>query len=144
MLRPPECSSGAAPFPEGNSRDCRELVSGNLHEPAERQTVVGLRIFEGARLTVRMHSNAITVYGVCVLTFMMATYMLERRHRRFILAFALDCLLSSFHGFLSGAWPFGIVEAIWSAVAIVRFCHPPANQGQQSEAHGIRGPCNDR
>jgi hypothetical protein len=39
--------------------------------------------------------NEITVFGVLALTFMMAMYSLEGRHRRFTLAFALGCLLSS-------------------------------------------------
>ena len=65
--------------------------------------------------------NAITLYGVGALTFMMAMYALERRHRGFIAAFALGCLLSSAYGFLSGAWPFGVVEAIWALIAGRRF-----------------------
>ncbi len=64
---------------------------------------------------------AITIYGVCAVSFMMAMYALERRHPRYILGFALGCLLSSAYGFLSGAWPFGVVEFIWSGVAIQRF-----------------------
>jgi len=64
---------------------------------------------------------AITIYGVCVVTFMMVMYSLERRDHRFILAFAVACLLSSVYGFLSGAWPFGGVEAIWSVVAVRRY-----------------------
>lgn len=63
----------------------------------------------------------ITIYGVCALAFMMAMYALEHRHRRFIAAFAIGCLLSSLYGFLSGAWPFGVVEAIWAAVALRRY-----------------------
>lgn len=47
---------------------------------------------------------------------MMIMYALERRDRRFIVAFATSCLLSSAYGFLAGAWPFGVVEAIWSGV----------------------------
>ena len=65
--------------------------------------------------------TAVTIYGVCAVTFMMAMYALERRGRSFILAFALGCLLSSAYGFLSGAWPFGVVEFIWSGVAIRRY-----------------------
>jgi len=69
----------------------------------------------------------LTVYGVVVLTFMMAMYAVERRDRRFILAFALGCALSSSYGFLSGAWPFGVVEAVWTVVAAHRFVrHSPA------------------
>lgn len=64
---------------------------------------------------------AVTIYGVCAVSFMMAMYALERRGNRFVLAFAFGCLLSSAYGFLSGAWPFGIVEAIWSGVALTRY-----------------------
>lgn len=65
--------------------------------------------------------DAVTIYGVAALTFMMLMYALERRDPRFILAFALGCLLSSVYGFLSGAWPFGVVELIWCGVALGRF-----------------------
>ena len=63
----------------------------------------------------------LTLYGAGALTFMMLMYALEARGRAFVLAFALGCLLSSGYGFLSGAWPFGIVELIWAAVAVHRF-----------------------
>jgi hypothetical protein len=63
----------------------------------------------------------VTIYGVCALTFMMAMYALEARGRRFVLAFAFGCLLSSAYGFLSGAWPFGVVELIWTGVAVRRY-----------------------
>jgi hypothetical protein len=72
-----------------------------------------------------MGGLGLTVYGVAALTFMMAMYGLEQRHRRFILAFALGCLLASGYGFLSGAWPFGVVEAIWSVVALRRYLRQP-------------------
>jgi hypothetical protein len=65
--------------------------------------------------------NAITLFGICALGFMMVMYALERRHPAFIAAFAAGCLLSSAYGFLSGAWPFGVVEAIWALVAGRRF-----------------------
>jgi hypothetical protein len=64
---------------------------------------------------------AVTVYGVVVLTFMMGMYALEHRGRGFVLAFACGCALSSIYGFLSGAWPFGVVELIWSAIALRRY-----------------------
>jgi hypothetical protein len=54
----------------------------------------------------------LTVFGVAALTFMMLMYALERRGRRFILAFACGCLLASAYGFLAGTWPFGGVEAV--------------------------------
>lgn len=67
-----------------------------------------------------------TIYGVVAVSFMMAMYALEGRHRRFILAFAVGCLLSSAYGFLSSAWPFGVVEAIWAVVALRRYQAVPA------------------
>jgi hypothetical protein len=63
----------------------------------------------------------LTIYGVTVLTFMMVMYALEGRDRRFVLAFALGCALSSSYGFESGAWPFGVVEAVWCLIALDRF-----------------------
>ena len=52
---------------------------------------------------------------------MMVMYALERHGPRFVLGFALGCVLSSVYGFLSGAWPFGVVELIWSGVAVRRY-----------------------
>ena|SRR5579871_564941 len=72
--------------------------------------------------------NALTVYGVLALTFMMVMYALERRRPAFILAFAAGCLLSSVYGFMSGAWPFGVVELIWCGVAVGRFRTVPHPQ----------------
>ena len=68
-----------------------------------------------------MRSAALTIFGVLALTFMMAMYALERRHPRYVLAFACGCALASSYGFASGAWPFGVVEAIWALVALRRF-----------------------
>ena len=66
-------------------------------------------------------ASVITVFGAVALTFMMLMYALEHRGRRFILAFAVGCALSSAYGFLTGAWPFGVVEAIWCVIAVRRF-----------------------
>ena len=52
---------------------------------------------------------------------MMAMYALEHRHRRYVLAFAAGCALSSSYGFVSGAWPFGVAEAVWTVIAIRRY-----------------------
>jgi len=52
---------------------------------------------------------------------MMACYALERRSHWFVLGFALACGLGSIYGFLQGAWPFGVVEAVWMTVALRRW-----------------------
>ena len=64
---------------------------------------------------------SVTAFGVVAVTLMMVTYALERRHPRFVIAFAVGCVLSSAYGFLSGAWPFGVVELIWAGVAARRY-----------------------
>lgn len=63
----------------------------------------------------------VTVYGVVALTFMMLMYLFESRGPLFVLAFAAGCALSSSYGFLAGAWPFGVVEAAWTVVALRRW-----------------------
>jgi len=65
--------------------------------------------------------NAVTLYGVVAVTFMMLMYALEKRGPGFIAAFAVGCALSSAYGFLAGAWPFGVVEAVWAVVAVRRY-----------------------
>ena len=52
---------------------------------------------------------------------MTAFYALEHRSTAFILCFAIASVASSIYGFLQGAWPFGVVEAIWSVVAFQRW-----------------------
>ena len=64
---------------------------------------------------------ALTVFGVLALTFMMTMYALERRHPRYVIGFALGCALASSYGFVSGAWPFGVVEALWGLIALRRY-----------------------
>ncbi|MBV9661618.1 MAG: hypothetical protein JO337_10725 [Acidimicrobiales bacterium] len=64
---------------------------------------------------------AVTVYGVCAVSFMMVMYALESHSRHFIAAFGLGCALSSSYGFLAGTWPFGVVEAVWTVVALRRY-----------------------
>ncbi len=65
--------------------------------------------------------DALTAYGLVAVSAMLVTYALEQRSVWFILAFAGACLLGSSYGFLQGAWPFGVVEAIWAVVAARRF-----------------------
>jgi hypothetical protein len=65
--------------------------------------------------------SALTAFGLFAVTAMLVFYALEKRSPWFILAFALACALGSAYGFLQGAWPFGVVEAIWSLVALKRW-----------------------
>jgi hypothetical protein len=65
--------------------------------------------------------DGLTLFGLFAVTSMLVCYALERRSPWFVLAFAACCVLASVYGFLQGAWPFGIVEAIWSLVAVRRW-----------------------
>lgn len=65
--------------------------------------------------------NALTWFGLIAVTAMLVTYALEKHSPWFILAFAGSCLMGSIYGFLQGAWPFGLVEAVWSMVAMRRW-----------------------
>jgi len=65
--------------------------------------------------------DALTVYGALAVTAMLIFYALESHSAIFVLAFAVACAASSLYGFLQGAWPFGVVEGIWCAVAVRRW-----------------------
>lgn len=65
--------------------------------------------------------NALNVFGLLAVTAMLVFYALEKRSSWFIFAFAWACVLASIYGFLQGAWPFGLVEAVWSVVALRRW-----------------------
>ena len=68
-----------------------------------------------------MTMDVLTLFGLFAVTAMLLCYALEDRSRWFILAFAGACWLGSAYGFLQGAWPFGLVEAIWGLVAVRRW-----------------------
>jgi hypothetical protein len=65
--------------------------------------------------------DALTLFGLLAVTAMLIFYALEARSPWFILAFAGACALGSIYGFLQGAWPFGVIEAIWAGVAVWRW-----------------------
>ena len=60
----------------------------------------------------------LTAFGLAAVTAMLVTYALEARGPLYTLGFAAACALGSAYGFLQGAWPFGLVEAVWACVAL--------------------------
>jgi hypothetical protein len=80
-----------------------------------------------------LHFDFLTAFGLFAVTAVLVCYTLENRSAWFILAFAGACALGSAYGFLQGAWPFGIVEAIWTIVALWRWA---GRRGHRSSAHG--------
>ena len=75
--------------------------------------------------------NDLTLFGLFAVTAMLVCYAFEDRSPWFILAFATACALGLAYGFLQGAWPFGLVEAVWSIVAARRWwkARPGAGPG---------------
>jgi hypothetical protein len=65
--------------------------------------------------------DELTSFGLFAVTAMLVCYALETRSRWYVLGFAGACVLASIYGFLQGAWPFGLVEAIWALVALRRW-----------------------
>jgi hypothetical protein len=65
--------------------------------------------------------TALSAFGLFAVTAMLLCYAFEDRDPVFILAFAVACALGSIYGFLQGAWPFGLVEAVWALVALRRW-----------------------
>ncbi len=65
--------------------------------------------------------DALTQFGLFAVPAMLVFYALEERSPWFVLAFAGACVLGSVYGFLQGAWPFGVVEAIWAVIAVWRW-----------------------
>jgi hypothetical protein len=63
----------------------------------------------------------LTLFGLFAVTAMLVCYAFESRSHWFVLAFAGACLLGSAYGFLQGAWPFGLVEAVWAVIAAWRW-----------------------
>jgi len=85
-----------------------------------------IRAIRGKGLNVSPDSSTydmdrLTVFGLFAVTAMLVTYSLEKRSPWFVLAFSGACALGSAYGFLQGAWPFGVIEAVWACVAFRRY-----------------------
>ncbi|MBE24666.1 MAG: hypothetical protein CMM33_04535 [Rhodospirillaceae bacterium] len=61
--------------------------------------------------------DLLSAFGLSSVTAMLVFYALEERSPWFVAAFSVACGLASVYGFLQGAWPFGLIEAIWMLVA---------------------------
>jgi hypothetical protein len=68
-----------------------------------------------------LRMNRLALFGLVAVTAMVVCYAFEKRSSWFILGFAVSCVLGSVYGFLQGAWPFGVVEAVWCVIALLRW-----------------------
>lgn len=66
--------------------------------------------------------DLLSAFGLFAVTAMLVCYAFEERGAGFVLGFAGACALGSVYGFLlPGGWPFGLVEAVWSFIALRRW-----------------------
>lgn len=65
--------------------------------------------------------STLNILGALDLAVMMAFYALEPKSRLYTLLFGLTCIGSSTYGFLSGTWPFGVIEAVWTFIALRKY-----------------------
>jgi hypothetical protein len=77
--------------------------------------------------------TGLNMFGLFAVSVMVVSYALESRHSAFVLVFAASCVLASVYGFLQGAWPFGIVEAIWSTIAVRRWWIGASSHGAPAD-----------
>lgn len=66
--------------------------------------------------------DPLTLFGLLAVTAMLVFYALEDWSPLVCPGLCrCACGLASVYGFLQGAWPFGVVEAIWAGVAVWRW-----------------------
>src|SRR5882757_708258 len=115
MVLVPRSSPTSAP----RSGQCATAsISGRMREGIVPHTT---RAAMRAKLERSMTMEPLTLFGLFAVSAMLVCYALEDRSHWFILAFAVACVLGSVYGFLQGAWPFGLVEAVWAVVALRRW-----------------------
>ncbi len=61
--------------------------------------------------------SELNAFGAVAVTVMMISYVAETRGRAYTFIFGIACLGASSYGWLSGTWPFGIIEGVWAAFA---------------------------
>lgn len=65
--------------------------------------------------------DTLTLFGLFAVSMMLVAYTFESRSHWMVFLFAIACALGSVYGFLQGAWPFGVIEAVWSIIALKRW-----------------------
>ena len=65
--------------------------------------------------------DSLTIFGLIAVTAMLTFYAFEDASPWCVFGFAVACAAPSAYGFLQGAWPFGVIEAIWTLIALKRW-----------------------
>jgi len=75
--------------------------------------------------------SGLTLFGLVAATSMVVFYSFESRSPWFVLGFAVSCLMGSGYCFLQGAWPFGLVEMVWSVIAVRKWRIAVSEEGSR-------------
>jgi hypothetical protein len=76
--------------------------------------------------------NPLNLFGLFAVSAMLIFYAFEKRSPWFILAFAGSCVLAAVYAYLQGAWPFALVESVWSVVALQKWWSARGGAGARS------------
>ena len=64
---------------------------------------------------------ALLVFGSLAVAAMLPMYAMEARSPRYVLGFALASAAAAAYGFAREAWPFAVIDTVWSLVAFQRW-----------------------
>jgi hypothetical protein len=65
--------------------------------------------------------SALNIFGSVDLTVMLLFYIYENSRPVYSVLFGITCIGSSVYGFLSGTWPFGVIELVWAVFSVKKF-----------------------
>ena len=77
-----------------------------------------------------VNMSGIEMFGFFAVIVMVGAYAFEDRSPALILVFAVACLAAAAYAALIRSWPFAVVEAIWSGIALRRWLlrRPPREE----------------
>ncbi|AKA48475.1 hypothetical protein IX51_04485 [uncultured archaeon] len=62
--------------------------------------------------------STLNAFGAAAVTVMMVSYVAEERGTVYTFIFGISSFGASIYGWLSGTWPFGIIEGVWALFAL--------------------------
>ncbi len=61
------------------------------------------------------------LFGTVAVAAMALCYALEQRSHHYVLGFSASCGAAAMYAVLIAAWPFAVIESVWSVVALRRW-----------------------
>jgi len=80
--------------------------------------------------------STLNILGSIDLTVMLIFYVYEGRNPIYSLLFGFTCIGSSAYAFLSGTWPFGVIEIAWAAFSMKKFFTGKSVELRKGEKRG--------